>query len=62
MNDETYDADAAASEYHRPVATVTLTGRQLTAVHALLELVHYDDLAQSWLDMLPVDLKPVGKR
>jgi len=40
-----------------------LRGDQIGAVRALLNLVHYDDLAQSWLDMLPGELRPqVGAR
>lgn len=34
---------------------------QLDALHALLSLVHYDDLAESWLKMLPVELRPQGR-
>lgn len=29
----------------------------LCALYALLDLVHYDDLAQKWIDLLPVELK-----
>ncbi len=38
---------------------ITLDRDQLCALHQLLSLVHYDDLAQSWLDLLPVELRPV---
>ncbi len=38
--------------------TVTLDRDQLCALHELLGLVHYDNLAQSWLDLLPVELRP----
>jgi len=34
---------------------------QINALHALLALVHYDDLAESWLKMLPAELRPQGR-
>jgi hypothetical protein len=35
-----------------------LSGDQLDAIRALLGLVHYDDLAKSWLDLLPQAFRP----
>lgn len=42
---------------------VALTDEQVDAARALLALVHYDDLAASWLDLLPPALGgPFGSR
>jgi hypothetical protein len=38
--------------------TVRLTDDQLCALRELLALVHYDDLAREWLDLLPAELHP----
>jgi len=35
-----------------------MTGDQVDALRALLSLVHYDALAQSWLDLLPAEFHP----
>jgi hypothetical protein len=42
----------------QPTVTFSLDQDQLCALRELLRLVHYDDLAQSWLDMLPSVLHP----
>jgi hypothetical protein len=34
-----------------------LTGDQLDALRALLGLVHYDELATSWLALLPIEFR-----
>jgi hypothetical protein len=38
---------------HDGTTTVTLNADQLGALRQLLDLVHYDPLAQSWRDRLP---------
>lgn len=43
--------DAADETFH-------LTADQLGALHALLGLVHYDALAESWLNLLPAEFRP----
>ncbi|MFF0822459.1 hypothetical protein ACFYUR_19020 [Micromonospora haikouensis] len=36
--------------------TVTFTADQLGALRALLRLVHYDNLAQDWFNLLPAEI------
>lgn len=38
-----------------------LTGDQLCALRDLLALVHYDDLADSWLKLLPTEFHPEAR-
>lgn len=42
--------------------TFHLTGDQLDALRALLGLVHYDDLAMSWLALLPIEFRSRGEQ
>lgn len=44
-------------DYLRGDGSLTLSTMQVNSVRALLGLVHVDDLAQSWLDALPEQLK-----
>lgn len=47
-----------AAEADRRQRTFELSDDQLCAVRELLALVHYDDLAASWLGLLPDAFKP----
>lgn len=38
--------------------TYTLNVNQISALHSLLALVHYDDLAREYLKLLPFDFSP----
>lgn len=40
-------------DYKPQTAHVILNQEQTQAIRALLQLVHYDDLAQSWSNLLP---------
>jgi hypothetical protein len=37
--------------------TYTFDRDALCALHSLLDLVHYDDLAQQFIDLLPIELR-----
>jgi len=48
----------ALAEAVAAAGTVTLAGDQVDAIRALLDLVHYDDLAASWAALLPDGIRP----
>lgn len=51
-------AAARAEDADRAARTFELSDDQLDAVRELLALVHYDDLAVAWLDLLPAAFHP----